>query len=88
MSGGQSSVVAAVRQRHPINPFLWFGETFPFGDPEKVLVLNVAQNSGGSATTTTYTGYALDQARANRGVIIMCMYDDLATNSNVLTAFK
>jgi hypothetical protein len=25
---------------NPINPPLWFGETFPFGDPKNVLVLN------------------------------------------------
>jgi len=73
---------------NPVNPPLPYGECFPFGDPKNIVCLNQAQNgAGGGADTTLYTGYAMDQVIASKGVLIAGHHNDL-TNPNVLDAFN
>jgi hypothetical protein len=72
---------------NPTNPPLPEGETFPFSDPYLIKVLNLAQDGGGGGpSTTTYAQYAIMQAVANKGVIILACHNDLSTNFNVLQA--
>jgi hypothetical protein len=69
------------------NPPQYFGECFPFGDRYNILTMSLVSDGGSGATLTTYLGYALDQARLNKGVLIISMHNDLA-NSDALQAFK
>lgn len=73
----------------PVNPPLYYGEVFPFGDPKNVIALGLASNGGDAAgsTQTIWLAHALDQVRASKGVLIVAIHGELA-QAESLTAFN
>lgn len=76
------------RNGNPVNPPLEFGECFPFADPKNVICLNHGGNGGTGSDIKKFTGYALDQIRASKGVLILGHHNELAANHHVLDAFN
>lgn len=68
------------------NPPLFYGETFPFGDPMNVRCLNGATVSWGTNTSTRLQAH-VDQAITNKGVALFAWHNDLASTGNARTGF-
>jgi len=66
---------------------LYLGEGFPFGDPKNIISLGLASDGGSGVTLTTFLNTALEQARTNRGVLVLTIHNELG-DPNALQAFN
>jgi len=75
------------------NPPLPFSEPFPFGDPKRIVAVNInsfgnGQQNGAGSTISQYLLLYLDMVRTTKGVAIIAMHNDLSVCANCLTAFN